>query len=1076
MAYTWTSALRLAGWRGMRLLGAGLGWIRGKGINALLWLIAALVVVSLLESLAGLNRQPLRLTPEVWDAIVLLTALAVLAWTLRARRRLVVEEFADHSGAAGPEGSAPSRTAGLATLLTLGLTRLADLHHGSGEPSAVSTHAESGGRKGKMVIAGISSDADPDFLRNAVSAESNVTLGPMTIPVGLLVGFLGRLASGPRVIGSLHRDGDVAILSAQVASGGRRYGWKVTRPWGEGGPPMGEMVDELACRIYTDVAMDRTTKWRATRCFGEGLDAYRDTLRTPLDRRLNLRRAERRFLEASAEDQNFDLAYYNLGIVYRELGKPEAAYGAFMRTIELNPSRLEAYYAIAANRWRQGDYRAAVALCDRVLSSAPGALATDAYNLRSLALAYQLDAGDPAWAEVVEGQRVAVRRASRALRRAHLSTSEDRDRAIERGRVELSTCLVTLAFACRNASGSEASRRRALARAECLIVEAVALDASASQVHFSLGDVRLERGRRRAAAEAFRAAARIAPRNFDYWAHLGLALAGAAEPAEARAAIGRALGSPYSASDDALEVAARALAELGDESEGRRVAGMKRFLAELADEVKVVDGAGPAVDRVASMTTFLNDLADQMEQLGHHGMEVGDARERLVATKRALRGRIASEDWSGRAWERSQTEIVLAYLATRDEDWFEAERRLEVAVQGLEQEHPTEIGERGLRAELARVQLNQGRKGDALASAQAAVDLDPLSPKARAALAEVRSCLGEHEAAKEALEVALLRAPEAPEGHVRLGHCMLTLARGTRAPERRDQLLRQATEHARQALDLYPSDQLHETVAAHELLGSLHLELREHHEAIARLEIARALRRRSAPAALVQLAAAYLGNGDYPHAELLCLELIGQAGDGDPTELIDSPGDEASLRGELLAQAHLLQARARIERDVELHRALELVRSAKRSLRAAHDGGIDRARADGIAELEARCWAQEGLVLHKTGKLDEALRRLEHAALLGGHPTVYVHLAQVSAEKVELAIADEVERHTMLARAGAYCRRAAEADVFGEHREEIAEVSERLRALRAHDAGAGERPPAGEEPPEVSARAALAAR
>jgi hypothetical protein len=64
----------------------------------------------------------------------------------------------------------------------------------------------------------------------------------------------------------------------------------------------------------------------------------------------------------------------------------------------------------------------------------------------------------------------------------------------------------------------------------------------------------------------------------------------------------------------------------------------------------------------------------------------------------------------------------------------------------------------------------------------------------------------------------------------------------------------------------------------------------------------------------------------------------------------------------------------------------------------------------------------------------------------------------------------------VLARAGAYCRRAAEADVFDEHREEIDEVTERLRSLRAHGSGAVDPPPAGDEPPEVSARAALAAR
>ena len=1066
--------LQLVGVELARLAGKFIGWIKGAGITLLLWLIAALVVAPLLFELLGvpLDFNYFELTPAFWDAVGLLATLAFLSWALRARRRLVVEEFADHlspsaatpGDAAAPREAGGSRTAGLATLLTLALTRLADLHHGTDQPSVVSTHAESGGRKGKMVLADISRDADPDFLRNAVSAESNVSLGPLNIPVGLLVGLLGRFARGPRLVGSLHRDGELVTLTAQVSGAGRAYGWKVKRSCDAVEPPLDAMVEELACRIYTDLAMDRTTKWRATRRFGDGLDAYRDTLRTPLNRRLNLRLAERSFLEASAEDQNFDLAYYNLGVVYRDLGKPQAAYGAYVRTIELNADRLEAYYALAANRWQQGDYAAAVALCDRVLAGEPGAMAAEAHNLRSLALGYQLSGGDPGWREVLHGQRRAVKTACRTLRRAYLSTGEDRDRPIERARVELSTCLVTLTFACREAAVGKNHWQRTLARAESLIQRAVALDPSASHVRYSLGDVRSERGLHREAAAAFREGAQIAPEDFDLWAHLALALAKAGERSDAMGAVRRALGSPYSVSEAALQVVANALRCLGEDAEATRIGQMKSFLSQLAEEVKVVDGGGPPVDRVASMSTFLSDLAEQMEQLGGYGTDPGEAGDRLIETRQRLRKRIATEDWSGRAWERSQTEIVLAYLATRDDDWVEAEGLLELAIAGLEHDHPREIGDRGLRAELARVRLNQGRKGDALASARAAVDLDPLSPKARAALAEVRSSLGEHEAAREALEVALLRAPEAPEGHVRLGQCLLTLAGCTGDRAHRERFLRSGIEHLRQALDLLPGDRPQEAVAAHELLGRLHLELRDEGEAIARFEIARALRRRDSPAALERLAEAYLGNGDYPHAETVCLELIERVGEGDPAEVVDRSGGVEYLRGELLAKVHLLRAQARVERDVELHRALELVRAAKRYIRAAREAGIDPQRVGGFADVEAQCWAHEGLVLHKQGKLDEALRRLEHAALLNGAPAVYLHLALVSAEKVDLAPAAEGERHTLLARAAAYCRRAAEADVWEEQKEEIGEVSGRVSALREADGR-----PSVERPSAVSA-------
>ena len=172
--------------------GDAVGWTRRRGANLLLWLAVALVALSLLDTLTDdrLGFPALTLSTELWNAVLLLTSLAVLLWALAARRRLVVEEFADHS----PADSIA--TTGFATLLTLELTRLADLHHGAGEPKAVSTQAASGGVRGKMVLARISSDTDADFLRKAVSAEAKVSVGPLNIPVGLLLGFFGRLAAG----------------------------------------------------------------------------------------------------------------------------------------------------------------------------------------------------------------------------------------------------------------------------------------------------------------------------------------------------------------------------------------------------------------------------------------------------------------------------------------------------------------------------------------------------------------------------------------------------------------------------------------------------------------------------------------------------------------------------------------------------------------------------------------------------------------------------------------------------------------------------------------------------------------
>jgi len=110
------------------------------------------------------------------------------------------------------------------------------------------------------------------------------------------------------------------------------------------------MVAELARRIFTDLTVGGTTRWRATYYFTEGLLDYRSCLLSRKDQLNNLRNAERRFLQAISEDGTFDLAWYNLGVVYSELKNLDAAEQAFLKAIQLNPERWEPYYALSLNR------------------------------------------------------------------------------------------------------------------------------------------------------------------------------------------------------------------------------------------------------------------------------------------------------------------------------------------------------------------------------------------------------------------------------------------------------------------------------------------------------------------------------------------------------------------------------------------------------------------------------------------------------------------------------------------------------------------------------------------------------
>jgi hypothetical protein len=101
--------------------------------------------------------------------------------------------------------------------------------------------------------------------------------------------------------------------------------------------------------------------------------------RPPLLRQLEVRSC---LLEAIAEDDSFDLAWYNLGVVLLALDDKEMARSVFMRARSGNPNRWEATYALAT---LPGPAATRVLLCDQLLSTRPGPGAeARAYDLRGL--------------------------------------------------------------------------------------------------------------------------------------------------------------------------------------------------------------------------------------------------------------------------------------------------------------------------------------------------------------------------------------------------------------------------------------------------------------------------------------------------------------------------------------------------------------------------------------------------------------------------------------------------------------------------------------------------------------------
>ena len=266
---------------------------------------------------------------SISNVLAVAASLLVLRWLMRARQRIVVEDFVDYTK------DDAKAVAGLATLLIAELSRLQELYGRVSDELSTSPSVAVTGRGGTGpgtqpgAFLSVSADDVQQTLDDAVATEASVSFGGIKIPIGFLVSLLGRLARGPRVSGSLHfTDGTGGrILIARIAGPGTSRHWRVDVPPGtaDDDSVLDRMVAELACRMFNDLTLKGSVRWRAIQAFSEHLDLYWQSHRTPRDRAVKLEQAEGKLLEAIAEDEGFDLAYYNLGVVYSQLAATELA-------------------------------------------------------------------------------------------------------------------------------------------------------------------------------------------------------------------------------------------------------------------------------------------------------------------------------------------------------------------------------------------------------------------------------------------------------------------------------------------------------------------------------------------------------------------------------------------------------------------------------------------------------------------------------------------------------------------------------------------------------------------------------
>jgi hypothetical protein len=153
-------------------------------------------------------------------------AYVVLRWLSRARRRVVVQEFVDLTVKGANEQAkdkAPNKGSGLSTLFLAELHRLGSLYSSGEERRAISTVAT----HERAIDASIQVDDIAALLQEPVTAESKVSVGPITLPLGSALSLLGLLARGPRLIASVHEQDGRPVVIAQLIGRAPGFLWRV---------------------------------------------------------------------------------------------------------------------------------------------------------------------------------------------------------------------------------------------------------------------------------------------------------------------------------------------------------------------------------------------------------------------------------------------------------------------------------------------------------------------------------------------------------------------------------------------------------------------------------------------------------------------------------------------------------------------------------------------------------------------------------------------------------------------------------------------------------------------------------
>jgi tetratricopeptide (TPR) repeat protein len=425
---------------------------------ALAWFWPGFVVVFLVFVAWNLSEQcsgpctidAIRKTVSIRYAIEALVIYALL-WTgvaaFLSRRKIVVLETLNR---AGDEFSNLAK--GLSPEILARLNDLKELHS-----------SRDAARRPDAPVAPPIVRFDPTGnlpLAEIVGEKSSMKMSGFEIPLGPIV----RLLQGPfipptRLSSSVQWQDGALTLFASIDSEGRI--WRADQPLAAGATSaekasaFGKAREELVFRVFTDMSSIESSEWTAVAEFSKGLQAYRQTLISDVDRVFNLRKAEGFFFEALSHDKNFARCGYNLGVVYRELEASynhggdsdpvgvrsfdecdrqtgpsrqyrQSAIACFMQSLDDNPKDVDAAYALAVIcREKDRNYGKSVEFADRVIAEM--STHAQAWNVRGDVLRLMSAAPDSkeAWQSVLRSRELAAGLAWRDLCRAAGSGEAD---------------------------------------------------------------------------------------------------------------------------------------------------------------------------------------------------------------------------------------------------------------------------------------------------------------------------------------------------------------------------------------------------------------------------------------------------------------------------------------------------------------------------------------------------------------------------------------------------------------------------------------------------------------------------